>query len=130
MSDTLFSPSWYRVAGLKPRIRAHARILRKDVRQSVAEGEGRDAAARAQRAGGARAGRRRARRDGGPLQHVRRVGGKKGCPFAVVKGGTNVAARLRRGGVGSLHSRIGGERPVQVEVRAYDDREVQPRGLG
>ena len=35
MSDTLFSPSWYRVAALKPRIRAHARILRKSFRDQV-----------------------------------------------------------------------------------------------
>jgi len=35
MSDTLFSPSWYRVAALKPRIRAHARILRQSFRDQV-----------------------------------------------------------------------------------------------
>ena len=35
MSDSLFSPSWYRVAGLKPRIRAHARILRQSFRDQV-----------------------------------------------------------------------------------------------
>ncbi len=35
MSDTLFSPSWYRVAALKPRIRAHARILRQSYRGKV-----------------------------------------------------------------------------------------------
>ncbi len=35
MSDALFSPSWYRVAGLKPRIRAHARILRQSFRGDV-----------------------------------------------------------------------------------------------
>ncbi len=35
MSDTLFSPSWYRVASLKPRIRAHARILRQSFRDKV-----------------------------------------------------------------------------------------------
>jgi putative peptide zinc metalloprotease protein len=35
MSDALFSPSWYRVAGLKPRIRAHARILRQSFRGEV-----------------------------------------------------------------------------------------------
>ncbi len=35
MSDTLFSPSWYRVAALKPRIRAHARILRQAFRGQV-----------------------------------------------------------------------------------------------
>ena len=35
MSDSLFSPSWYRVAALKPRIRAHARILRQAFRGQV-----------------------------------------------------------------------------------------------
>ena len=35
MSDTLFSPSWYRVAALKPRVRAHARILRQAYRGQV-----------------------------------------------------------------------------------------------
>ena len=35
MSETLFSPSWYRVAALKPRIRAHARILRHSFRDEV-----------------------------------------------------------------------------------------------
>jgi putative peptide zinc metalloprotease protein len=35
MSETLFSPSWYRVAALKPRIRAHARILRQSFRDEV-----------------------------------------------------------------------------------------------
>ena len=35
MSDALFSPSWYRVAGLKPRIRAHAKILRQSFRGEV-----------------------------------------------------------------------------------------------
>jgi putative peptide zinc metalloprotease protein len=35
MSDSLFSPSWYRVAGLKPRIRAHARIVRQTFRDKV-----------------------------------------------------------------------------------------------
>lgn len=35
MSDTIFSPSWYRVAGLKPRIRAHARIHRHVFRGKV-----------------------------------------------------------------------------------------------
>ena len=30
MSDTLFSPSWYRVANLKPRLRAHTQIHRHD----------------------------------------------------------------------------------------------------
>ena len=28
MAEELFSPSWYRVAGLKPRLRTHANILR------------------------------------------------------------------------------------------------------
>jgi putative peptide zinc metalloprotease protein len=35
MSDTLFSPSWYRVAGLKPRIRAHTVIHRHAYRERV-----------------------------------------------------------------------------------------------
>ena len=35
MSDTLFSPSWYRVAGLKPRIRAHTEIHRHAYRDRV-----------------------------------------------------------------------------------------------
>jgi len=35
VSDSLFSPSWYRVAALKPRIRAHARILRQSFRDKV-----------------------------------------------------------------------------------------------
>jgi len=35
MSESLFSPSWYRVANLKPRIRAHARILRQSFRDEV-----------------------------------------------------------------------------------------------
>ena len=35
MSDGLFSPSWYRVAGLKPRIRAHAQIHRHVYRGKV-----------------------------------------------------------------------------------------------
>ena len=35
MSETLFSPSWYRVAALKPRIRAHARILRQSFRDEI-----------------------------------------------------------------------------------------------
>jgi putative peptide zinc metalloprotease protein len=35
MSDTLLSPSWYRVASLKPRIRAHAQILRQSYRGEV-----------------------------------------------------------------------------------------------
>ncbi|TAK46587.1 MAG: hypothetical protein EPO27_07610 [Betaproteobacteria bacterium] len=35
MSDTLLSPSWYRVAGLKPRIRAHAEIHRHAYRGAV-----------------------------------------------------------------------------------------------
>jgi putative peptide zinc metalloprotease protein len=35
VSENLFSPSWYRVAGLKPRIRAHARILRQSFRDEI-----------------------------------------------------------------------------------------------
>ena len=35
MSDALFSPSWYRVAALKPRIRAHTRIHRHAYRNKV-----------------------------------------------------------------------------------------------
>jgi putative peptide zinc metalloprotease protein len=35
VSEALFSPSWYRVASLKPRIRAHARILRQSFRGKV-----------------------------------------------------------------------------------------------
>ena len=35
MSDTLFSPSWYRVADLKPRLRNHAQIHRHDYRGKV-----------------------------------------------------------------------------------------------
>ncbi|HEY5656337.1 MAG TPA: HlyD family efflux transporter periplasmic adaptor subunit [Myxococcota bacterium] len=35
MSDALFSPSWYRVASLKPRIRAHALIHRHAYRDKV-----------------------------------------------------------------------------------------------
>lgn len=35
MSDALFSPSWYRVAGLKPRIRSHAAIHRHAYRGEV-----------------------------------------------------------------------------------------------
>jgi putative peptide zinc metalloprotease protein len=35
MSDNLFSPSWYRVAALKPRIRSHAKILRQSFRGKV-----------------------------------------------------------------------------------------------
>jgi putative peptide zinc metalloprotease protein len=35
MSDALFSPSWYRVAALKPRIRAHAEIHRHAYRDKV-----------------------------------------------------------------------------------------------
>src|SRR5688572_26505670 len=35
MSDTLLSPSWYRVASLKPRIRAYAQILRQSYRGEV-----------------------------------------------------------------------------------------------
>jgi putative peptide zinc metalloprotease protein len=35
MSDSLFSPSWYRVAELKPRLRGHAEIHRHDYRGKV-----------------------------------------------------------------------------------------------
>jgi putative peptide zinc metalloprotease protein len=35
VSDNLFSPSWYRVAALKPRIRSHAKILRQSFRGEV-----------------------------------------------------------------------------------------------
>ena len=35
MSDSLFSPSWYRVAALKPRIRAHVDIHRHSFRGQV-----------------------------------------------------------------------------------------------
>jgi putative peptide zinc metalloprotease protein len=35
VADTLFSPSWYRVANLKPRLRAHAQIHRHDYRGEV-----------------------------------------------------------------------------------------------
>ncbi|HMB72272.1 MAG TPA: HlyD family efflux transporter periplasmic adaptor subunit, partial [Gammaproteobacteria bacterium] len=35
MSETLFSPSWYRVAELKPRLRRHAEVHRHDYRGSV-----------------------------------------------------------------------------------------------
>jgi putative peptide zinc metalloprotease protein len=35
MSDSLFSPSWYRVAELKPRLRNHAQIHRHDYRGKV-----------------------------------------------------------------------------------------------
>lgn len=35
MSESLLSPSWYRVAALKPRIRAHARILRQSFRGEI-----------------------------------------------------------------------------------------------
>lgn len=35
MSEALFSPSWYRVAALKPRIRAHAEIHRQSFRGEV-----------------------------------------------------------------------------------------------
>ena len=35
MSDSLFSPSWYRVAELKPRLRSHAEIHRHDYRGKV-----------------------------------------------------------------------------------------------
>jgi putative peptide zinc metalloprotease protein len=35
MSGSLYSQSWYRVAGLKPRLRSHARIHRHDYRDEV-----------------------------------------------------------------------------------------------
>ena len=35
MSDTLFSPSWYRVADLKPRLRQHTELQRHDYRGKV-----------------------------------------------------------------------------------------------
>ena len=35
MADTLFSPSWYRVAELKPNLRSHAQIHRHDYRGKV-----------------------------------------------------------------------------------------------
>ncbi len=35
MAESLFSQSWYRVAGLKPRLRAHTRIHRHDYRDQV-----------------------------------------------------------------------------------------------
>lgn len=35
MADSLFSPSWYRVAGLKPRLRSHAQIHRQQYRGQV-----------------------------------------------------------------------------------------------
>jgi putative peptide zinc metalloprotease protein len=35
MSDTLFSPSWYRVAELKPRLRQHAELHRHDYRDRL-----------------------------------------------------------------------------------------------
>jgi putative peptide zinc metalloprotease protein len=35
MSGSLYSQSWYRVAGLKPRLRSHARIHRHDYRDAV-----------------------------------------------------------------------------------------------
>lgn len=35
MSDSLFSPSWYRVAALRPRLRAHVRIQRQSFRDQV-----------------------------------------------------------------------------------------------
>ncbi|MGI9331636.1 MAG: efflux RND transporter periplasmic adaptor subunit [Gammaproteobacteria bacterium] len=35
MSESMFSPSWYRVAGLKPRLRSHAQIHRHDYRGAV-----------------------------------------------------------------------------------------------
>ena len=35
MSDSIFSPSWYRVADLKPRLRQHAELHRHDYRGKV-----------------------------------------------------------------------------------------------
>jgi putative peptide zinc metalloprotease protein len=35
MSEALFSPSWYRVAALKPRVRSHAQITRQDYRGKI-----------------------------------------------------------------------------------------------
>ncbi len=35
MADTLFSPSWYRVASLKPRLRVHAQLHRHEYRERV-----------------------------------------------------------------------------------------------
>ena len=35
MSESLFSPSWYRVAALRPRLRAHVRIVRQSFRDQV-----------------------------------------------------------------------------------------------
>ena len=35
MAENLFSPSWYRVAGLKPRLRGHARIHRHNYRKQL-----------------------------------------------------------------------------------------------
>ena len=35
MADSLFSPSWYRVADLKPRLRSHAEIHRHSYRDEV-----------------------------------------------------------------------------------------------
>jgi putative peptide zinc metalloprotease protein len=35
VSDSLFSPSWYRVAALRPRLRAHVRIQRQSFRDQV-----------------------------------------------------------------------------------------------
>ncbi len=35
MADSLFSPSWYRVAGLKPRLRSHAQVHRHQYRGQV-----------------------------------------------------------------------------------------------
>ena len=35
MAESLFSPSWYRVAGLKPRLRGHAQIHRHQYRGRI-----------------------------------------------------------------------------------------------
>lgn len=35
MTESLFSPSWYRVAGLKPRLRGHAQVRRHDYRGEI-----------------------------------------------------------------------------------------------
>ena len=35
MADNLFSPSWYRVSGLKPRLRSHARVHRHNYRDQL-----------------------------------------------------------------------------------------------
>lgn len=35
MSESLFSPSWYRVAGLRPRLRSHVKIVRQTFRGQV-----------------------------------------------------------------------------------------------